>query len=332
MRGLVPDPDLPFHRRCYEEPLVEAPDGRGAAARTTCCGCEGGGAVVRTEPGRDVTILLDFGKIMTGRPWFEIEARGGEEIEIACAESLPGEWRPGGPRDDARPRPKPWLGADTHLCRYRAKAGVQAFERFEWCAIRWMQLTVRDAPEGVVFRGLGANLVNYPVEARGRFTSSDPVLDQLWATGAYTLRQCMHDAWEDCPSREQRQWLGDVTVENLAGWAAFGPSVAPLTAKFLAQAAESQRPDGLTQMFAPGDHRTDGLLIPDWTLQWILAAGDHWRYAGDLATIAAIFPSIVKALAWFERLLSPAGPGRRHALLALHGLGRRRPLRRGRRR
>ena len=96
-------------------------------------------------------------------------------------------------------------------------------------------------------------------------------------------------------------------MENLAGWAAFGPSVAPLTAKYLAQAAESQRPDGLTQMFAPGDHKTDGLLIPDWTLQWILCAGDHWRYSADLATIETIFPSILKALAWFERLTGPSG-------------------------
>jgi hypothetical protein len=304
--GLVPNPDLPFHRRCYEEPLTEAPEGAVRNA-VDLLRLSGGATALRTNPGRDVTILLDFGRVMTGRPWFEIEARGGEEIEIACAEVLPGEWKPGGPRPDSRPRPRPWLGADAHLCRYRAKAGVQSFERFEWCAIRWMQLTVRNAPEGVIFRGFGANLVNYPVDERGKFVSSDPVLDKLWTTGAYTLRQCMHDAWEDCPSREQRQWLGDVTVENLAGWAAFGPSVAPLTAKFLAQAAESQRPDGLTQMFAPGDHKTDGMLIPDWTLQWILAAGDHWRYAGDRQTIAAIFPSIVKALAWFERLLSPAG-------------------------
>lgn len=306
VRGLVPDPDLPFHRRSYEEALTEAP-GRALSGEDGLLQLEGGHAIVRTEPGRDTAILLDFGKIMTGRPWFEIEARGGEEIEIACAEGLPGEWRPDGLPPDARPKPKPWLGADTHLLRYLAKPGVQQFERFEWCAIRWMQLTVRNAPEGVVFRGLGAKLVNYPVEERGRFASSDPLLDQLWATGAYTLRQCMHDAWEDCPSREQRQWLGDATVENLAGWAAFGPSVAPLTAKFLQQAAESQRPDGLTQMFAPGDHKTDGLLIPDWTLQWILCAGDHWRYSGDLATIEQVFPSILKALAWFERLIGPSG-------------------------
>ena len=184
---------------------------------------------------------------------------------------------------------------------------MQVFERFEWCAVRWLQVTVRDAPEGLAVRGLGANLTNYPVEARGRFASSEPFLDKLWATGAYTLRQCMHDAWEDCPSREQRQWLGDVTVENLVGWAAFGPSVAPLTAKYLAQVAESQRPDGLTQMFAPGDHKTDGLLIPDWTLQWVLTAADHWRYTGDAETIHTIFPSIIKALAWFERLIDPSG-------------------------
>ncbi|MFI4933330.1 MAG: alpha-L-rhamnosidase N-terminal domain-containing protein [Caulobacterales bacterium] len=306
MRGLLPDPSLPFHRRIYEEALTDLPAGA-VTAEDDLTRLAGGRAVIRTEPGRDVSILLDFGKIMTGRPVIEIEARGGEEIEIACAEGLPDEWKPGGPGPDSRPTPKPWLGADAHLCRFRAKAGVQRFERFEWCAIRWMQLTVRNAPDGLMVRGLGANLTNYPVEERGRFASSDPVLDKLWATGAYTLRQCMHDAWEDCPSREQRQWLGDVTVENLVGWAAFGPSVAPLTAKYLAQAAESQRPDGLTQMFAPGDHRTDGMLIPDWTLQWVLAAGDHWRFTADRETVATIFPSILKSLAWFERLMGPSG-------------------------
>jgi hypothetical protein len=251
--------------------------------------------------------MLDFGRLVTGRPRIEIEAHGGETIEIACAESLPGEWEPGSLSADARIEPRPRLGHDLHLCRYRAKPGVQVFERFEWCAIRWMQLTIRDAPEGLVIRGLGANLSNFPVEERGRFRSSDDLLNRLWSTGAYTLRQCMHDAWEDCPSREQRQWLGDVTVENLVGHAAFGPSVTPLNAKYLVQVAESQRPDGLTQMFAPGDHGTNGLLIPDWTLQWILTAGDHHAYTGDLQTIEAIFPSILKALAWFERLIGPSG-------------------------
>jgi hypothetical protein len=306
VRGLVPDPALPFHKRSYEETLTSPPDD---ALRNPddLLRLEGGNAVVRTCPGRDVSILLDFGKIMTGHPRLELEARGGEIVEIACSESLPGEYTSAGIAADARPTPNPWLGLDSHLARYRARAGLQVFERFEWCAIRWMQLTVRNAPQGLVIRGLGANLVNYPVEMRGRFEASDPSLTDLWQTGAYTLRQCMHDAWEDCPSREQRQWLGDVTVENLVGHAAFGPCVAPLTAKYLHQAAESQRPDGLTQMFAPGDHRTNGTLIPDWTLQWILCAADHWNLTADRETIETIYPSILKALAWFERQIDGNG-------------------------
>jgi hypothetical protein len=168
-------------------------------------------------------------------------------------------------------------------------------------------VVVRNAPQGVRVRRLGAVETYYPVAERGRFECSDPMLTTLWQTGAYTVKQCMHDAWEDCPSREQRQWLGDVTVENVAAWAAFGNSSAPLTAKFLRQVAESQRPDGLTQMFAPGDHGHNARLIPDWTLQWILCAADHWALTGDLETMDEIWPSIQKALAWFERIADPSG-------------------------
>jgi hypothetical protein len=304
IKGQYSVPDLPLGKRLYKEPLGPAPEGA-ISDPEHLLRFEGGSAIIRTLPGVDTAVLLDFGRIVTGHPRIEIEARGGETIEIACSEHLPGEWE--GAAADARITPVPLLGLDAHLCRYTARPGRQVFERFEWTAIRWMQLVVRDAPEGVVVRGLGATLVNYPVEERGSFSSSDPLLDRLWSTGAYTLRQCMHDAWEDCPSREQRQWLGDATVENLAGWAAFGPCVAPLNAKFLLQAAESQRPDGLTQMFAPGDHAHDGLLIPDWTLQWVLNAGDHYRLTADLDTIETIFPAIQKALAWFERLIGPSG-------------------------
>jgi hypothetical protein len=306
IKGLQPDADLPFHQRCYKEALVEAPD-NAVTRPDDLLTLADGAAVIRTAPGRDVAVLLDFGAIMTGYPRIEIEAQGGEIVEIACAEGLPHEWDAGGPPPDARIRPNPWLGADSHLCRLTAKPGRQLFERFEWCAIRWMQLTVRNAPEGLIVRSLGANIANYPVVERGRLTTSEPFVDKLWATGAYTLRQCMHDAWEDCPSREQRQWLGDVTVENLVGHSAFGPCMAPLNAKYLQQVAESQRPDGLTQMFAPGDHRTNGTLIPDWTLQWILTAADHYRYTGDVETMRAIYPSILKALDWFERLTAPSG-------------------------
>ena len=300
--GVEPMPDLPVDKRLYQEPLVALPAGLvedgdalvSADARAT---------LVRTSAEHDVSVLLDFGRIHSAYPFVELDARGGEVIELAAAEGIPGEWEPGGPAQ--APRLDVARGHGAHVAVYTARPGVQRFESFEWTAVRWLQLTVRNAPEGVRIRHVGALETRYPVERRGAFECSDPFLNELWRIGRTTLELCMHDGWEDCPGREQRQWLGDATVEMLVAQAAFGPSANPLNRKFLEQAAESQRSDGLTQMFAPGDHGVDGLLIPDWTLQWILNAELHWLYGGDLDTIERIFPSIERALAWFERQIGP---------------------------
>ncbi|WP_092276788.1 MULTISPECIES: alpha-L-rhamnosidase N-terminal domain-containing protein [unclassified Duganella] len=305
-RSQTADASLPITHRIYDEKLKPLAEGMIAGLNNLLV-IGGSGARISTSEQEDTAFLLDFGRILTGHPVLEIDAAGGEMIEIACSERLPGEWEAGGAKPEARITPFRVLGNDAHLCRYIARPGKQRFERFEWCAIRYMHVVIRNAPGGVTVNKIGATRSNYPVTERGRFSCSDQGLTRLWSLGAYTLRQCMHDAWEDCPGREQRQWLGDVTVENLAGWAAFGSSVAPLTAKFLIQVAESQRPDGLTQMFAPGDHFENGNLIPDWTLQWILCAADHWNLTADLATIETIWPSIQKALMWFERLRGPHG-------------------------
>jgi alpha-L-rhamnosidase len=301
--GVVPSPQLPLEDRLYREELVESTDDL-VTDPDTLLASEDSVAVVRTRADRDVSLLLDFGRIHTGHPFFEIEAFGGEVIDLAVAESIPGEWETEPP---SMPRIDPERGHGKHLLRYLARPGHQRFERFEWTAVRYLQLTVRNAPRGLQVRRLGSLYTRYPAEERGAFECSDALLNRLWQVGRYTLQLCMHDGWEDCPSREQRQWLGDATVEFLVAQAAFGPSANALNRQFLLQAAESQRPDGLTQMFAPGDHHTDAVVIPDWTLQWILNAEMHWLYTGDLETVAEIFPAIQRALAWFERQRGPHG-------------------------
>lgn len=291
--------DLPIFRRPYEEVLLPLADDKVSET--------GDGWHIRTGTDDGVVMLFDMGKLHTGSVCFTLDAAGGEEIEIAVNEQLPGEWEEGGPTIDARITRREVLGLDAHVTRYTARPGLQNFERFEWQAVKWLQISIRNAPNGITLSKLGLMQTHYPVEEIGEFTCSDPMLTQLWSTGAYTLKLCMHDGWEDCPSREQRQWLGDATVENLVGHVAFGPSVIPLNAKYLKDAAASQRTDGLTQMFAPGNHGGNGLLIPDWTLQWILNAREHLRWAGDLETIEAIYPSIQKALAWFEAQINDHG-------------------------
>ena len=299
VRGLRCDAALPIERRAYEEELLPLPEGAVQSAD--------GGWQIRTADGQGVVLLFRLERSITGHIAFEVDAHGGEEIEVCVSEQVPGEWAPGGPTADARVVRFPQLGLDAQLTRYTARPGAQSFERFSWQALRWLQVSVRNAPQGVRLHGVGVRQTHYPVGDAGRFECSDPVLTRLWQTGAYTLQMCAHDGWEDCPGREQRQWLGDVAVEHLVGEVAFGPAIHALNAKYLRDAADSQRPDGLTQMFAPGNHGTNELLIPDWTLQWILTAHAHLVWSGDEATLEAIFPAIERALAWFTGLLDATG-------------------------
>jgi len=256
-------------------------------------------AVVRTRGDCGTVVLLRFEHLHSGFPFIEIDAQGGEVIEVAVAETIPGEYL--GERENApRIRRQTFLDC-AHVFRYAARAGGQRFEKFEWTAVRYLQIVVRNAPHGLRIRHIGSVYTHYPVENLGAFECSDDLLNQLWEIGRYTALQCTHDAWEDCPGREKRQWFGDGIVHYLIGAAAFGPSVQAIDRQFLRHGMESQRPDGLIQMFAPGDHHGEGIIIPDFSLQWIGAALHYFEHSGDLDFIAEVFPAIQKVLAWFER-------------------------------
>lgn len=297
IRGVEPAPDQPLDVRLYVEKLLNC-----AAARVDKPGAmlrnDDEVTTVRTEEGQDTALMLAFDPYHCGRPFIELDAKGGEVVELAVAEAIPGEFGRGEAGDGLRQEGH--LGV-AHLFRYAARPGLQRFEKFNWTAVRSMQIVVRNAPYGLGIRRVGSVATHYPAAAQGAFECSDPFLNRLWETGRYTVLQCMHDSWVDCPGREARQWVGDAFVQFDVAALAFGPSVFPLQRQFLNQAAEGQRPDGLVRMFAPGDIASEALTIPDFTLLWIIAADRYVEASGDTGVIEGLLPSIERSLGWFAR-------------------------------
>ena len=302
VHAVVRRPDLALDRRIYDEPLEPAQsrcvDDVEAMARD-----DESASVIRTSADRDTSVLVEFDRRHAGYPFVEIDARGGEVIEIAVAETIPGQYATAsvGPPRIAR---ESYLDC-AQVIRYTARPGRQRFEKFDWTGVKYLQLVVRDAPHGVRIVRVGSTATHYPVEYQGAFRCSDELLSRLWDVGRYTTLQCTHDAWEDCPGREKRQWLGDGIVHYLIDAAAFGTSTQPIDRQFLLQATESQRTDGLLQMFAPGDHHCGGIIIPDFNLHWICAAHHYLMHSGDEATIEQLLPAVQRSLAWFERQTGP---------------------------
>jgi alpha-L-rhamnosidase len=301
---VVPAPALGLERRIYDE--THEPAGPERVERSEApLRDDDSAAVVRTDAERDVSLLYEFETRHAGYPFIELEAQGGEIVEVAVAETIPGQYA-------SAPDPLPRVARQTrldcaHVFRYTARPGRQRFEKFDWTAVKFLQVVVRNAPQGLRLLRVGSTPTHFPVQFLGRFECSDAMLTRLWDVGRHTTLQCTHDAWEDCPGREKRQWLGDGIVHYLIDAAAFGPGSQAIDREFLVQATESQRADGLMEMFAPGDHHRGGIVIPDFCLHWICAARDYLMHTGDLETIEAVLPAAQRVLAWFERHRSPSG-------------------------
>jgi hypothetical protein len=257
---------------------------------------EAGEAEILTTPGRSVTVVLDFGKTQQGRVRFAVEGRAGSIVDFCYTERL---------RPDGRVHIPPWgWGPQDHVCAHRVTLddGPLTWEQFDFGGFRYVQMTFRNCTEPLKVKSVAVNYTSYPVEYRGKFECSDPLLNDIYRISGYTLQCCMLDSYEDCPSREQRQWTNDQYVHLMSNYGLFGDP--HLARQLLVQVAQSQREDGQVMMCAPGDFATTHTMnMPGFTLHWIMSIPQYVRYTGDASILHELYPSVVKGLAWFERHL-----------------------------
>jgi len=269
-------------------------------------------ATILAPEGKSVSLVLDFGRTVTGYSRLDIDAQAGAIVDIGVSERLSRNkeryYHGVGERSGMPARQTGILFNTEHgkqVDRYIARDGKQTWETGDIKGFRYVQVTFRNIVKPLKVDAISMNFTSYPVENRGSFECSNPLLNRIWKTGAYTLQMCMSDAYVDCPSREQRQWVGDAYVEAMINYAAFGDP--RLTAKLLRQTAQSQQSDGMTMMYAPGDHDVLATTIVDYSLSWILTAYEYYRYTGDSSLIKEIYPHLRLAVGWFERHLDEHG-------------------------
>ena len=161
-----------------------------------------------------VSLVLDFGKEVSGFPYFFIPECGGGRIDIGYSERL---------EPDGTVNPNRWGGPPVHYAdRLILRPGEQYFYTLDPRAFRYMRLDFYDNPERVRLIAIGVFQSGYPVEYKGDFQCSDALLNRIWEVGRYTTELCMDDAFMDCPWRERGQYLGDLAVEMRIAAYTFG--------------------------------------------------------------------------------------------------------------
>ena len=81
--------------------------------------------------------------------------------------------------------------------------------------LRQIFLMIPPGAGEVTVRDIAVSEYHYPFTGGAAFSSSDPELDRLYQAGIRTTEMNSFDAFTDCPTREQRAWVGDGVVHQM---------------------------------------------------------------------------------------------------------------------
>lgn len=224
-------------------------------------------------------VLVDLGRETCGYLSFCVE------VESDCVALLG--W--GEHLADLRPRTS--VGGRNFALTLKLKKGKNELDdRLLRFGLRYLCLFVQ--AEKVNVRRLTVSETAYPFKPIKK-DFGDGLLNKIYETGVRTLLLCAHEHYEDCPWREQALYGMDSRNQMLFGYGAFEKEQSVRFARAsLKLLASSLREDGLVELCPPS---RCGVVIPSFTLYWIIAVCENAEFDFDLPFINEILPEVRRA-------------------------------------
>lgn len=236
-------------------------------------------------------VVLDFGRVVTGLVSLRVRAAAGTIFDLGYFET-----------PVRGPSP---FGAHGGT-RYVARGADDAHTFFDGKGFRYIHVLVHGAAAGeATLEDITVNEQVYPWKPGASFACSDPAVTRLYQAGIRTVRLNSWDAFIDCPTREQRAWVGDAVVHQMTHLTA---NTDWRLAWHYLDLCNSPRADGMLPMSVAGDiEYNNATTIPDWALHWIHGVHNLYRFTGDRERVKELMPTIERVLRWFTPYLRPDG-------------------------
>ena len=233
--------------------------------------------------GKTPSILLDFGKEVAGRVLLRNSGSQLATVEVSYGESME-ELLNG-----------PFLGTQKILVPpHGVGRGVKS-------AFRYVLLAFPGEGGEVRLEQAALEGIAYPVRYKASFESSDPRLNRIWETAAYTAHLCMQEGIWDGVKRDRGKWMGDMDVTARVIEAVFGDHA--LNEQTLHELAG----------IPPYDEHVNSLA--SYTPLWVIGEAENYRRTGSLKELQAVREPLKGLLARMDRDVDPSGlfvnPGKR---------------------
>ncbi|MCX6016962.1 MAG: family 78 glycoside hydrolase catalytic domain [Chloroflexi bacterium] len=246
--------------------------------------------IERTSP--CTRIMIDFGRIVAGAVRLIVRAPAGVVFDLAYPEDL----LTGGENGPLAPA----TGS-----RYISRGEHDDFETFDVNGLRYVYILVHGVGDPVTIEHIAVHERLYPWTPGADFESSDAAINRMYRAGIRTVELNSHDAFLDCPTREQRAWVGDSVVHQMVHLATNCDWRLAWQYLFL---GASPRYDGILPMSVSGDFEAaGGYTIPEWSLHWVHGVYNLYRFSGDAALVKEYMPVVERILRWYAPYQTRAG-------------------------
>jgi alpha-L-rhamnosidase len=253
-----------------------------------------GSPLIRTHesiPARELTRIagarqFDVGVNIAGRTRVTVTpAQAGSVVSVIHGEHLDAHGRVDTtnitmPFDNGRTRQ-----VVERVLRGGASEDIEAI--FAYHGFRYVE--VRGVPEDsdveVVARPLHSTLND-----RGSFDSDSPLLLELHDRARRTALNTVHGVPEDCPTREQAAWTGDLAAAAEYHFAQFDD--ARFMQKWIGDLMTSQSPDGGIPGIAPHVGVRETPPDPVWGSALHRVVENHWLHIGDERLLRDALPAL----------------------------------------
>ena len=229
---------------------------------------------VPADPRDQSHVLVDFGREIAGR--ILIESGQGQSVHLLASY--------GESQNEA-------LSSQHYLGRFEVRLAPGQVARGPKSGFRYVWLNFFGGVNESALRSIRAEGIAYPVEYKGSFRSSDPVLNRIWEAGAYTAHLCMQDGIFDAAKRDRGWWAGDLDVA--------GPVITSVFAN------QKLLDETLTHLVPPRGAHVNG--IPGYTALWISALADLYRRTGDRTLLEGRHATVLQLLSRMDEEFDAQG-------------------------
>ncbi len=177
------------------------------------------------------------------------------------------------------------------------KKGTHSLQLVRRRAARFVKVAF--AGKGVAIDGIRFKISMLSAPQSGWFTCPDPVLNDAWDMGAYTLAINKHQEYESCPRNEMKFFSGDGILDALIDYYAFGDDALVDASLSLTEIDNhgGNVPDIHTRNFALWDY-------PAWRIVMVY---NQYLYYNDLALVRRYYEELVLCLDWMLHRTGESG-------------------------